>query len=76
MLLESFSFLYADLDTSNLKKAFQSNFMLQLLDSAHIQYMNGAMQNVVTICPPLHSYCGIIGLCGAAVRLVNTLQPS
>ena len=76
MLLESFSFLYADLDASDPKKAFRSNFMLQLLDSAHLQYVNGAMQNVVAICPPLHSYCGIIGLCGAAVRLVNTLRPS
>ncbi|KAF8119396.1 hypothetical protein EV363DRAFT_1103259, partial [Boletus edulis] len=36
MLLDDFSFLYEDLDASSPKKAFRSNFLLQLLNAAHL----------------------------------------
>jgi hypothetical protein len=71
MLLASFSFLYDDLDASNSKKAFRSNMVRQLLNSAHLQYVNGAMSHVHAICPPLANYCGVIGLCGATVRSIS-----
>lgn len=67
ILLDSCSFLYEDLDTSSPNKAFRSNFMLQLLNAAHLQYVNGALQSLFAISLPLYTYSGIIGLCGAAV---------
>ncbi|KAF8546418.1 hypothetical protein OG21DRAFT_1501980 [Imleria badia] len=71
MLLDDFSFLYKDLDASSLKKAFQSNFLLQLLNAAHLQCVNGAIaKSFVTnvLSPPLQNYSGIISLCGAALE--------
>ena len=67
MLLEDCSFIYKDLDSSNMQKAFHSHFMLQLLNTAHLQYMTSAMQSVMCINPPLGNYVGIIGLCGIVV---------
>lgn len=71
MLLESFAFLYQDLDASKPQNAFRSQFMLQLLNMAHLQYVNGAMKSPIPVVPPLCSYCGVIGLCGAAVRSID-----
>ncbi|KAF8424795.1 hypothetical protein L210DRAFT_879295, partial [Boletus edulis BED1] len=71
MLLDDFSFLYEDLDASSPKKAFRSNFLLQLLNAAHLQCVNGAIaKSFVTnvLSPPLQNYSGIIGLCGAALE--------
>ncbi|KAG6369528.1 hypothetical protein JVT61DRAFT_14277, partial [Boletus reticuloceps] len=66
MLLEDFSFLYEDLDASCAKKAFRSTFLLQLLNTAHLQSIDGAIKSYIgnILSPPLHTYCGIIGLCG------------
>ena len=63
MLLEESSFIYQDLDLSSTKKAFRSQFMLQLLNTAHLQYVTGAMRSVMCINPPLGNYVGVIGLC-------------
>ena len=71
LLLESFSFLYDNLDSSRPEKVPQSNLMRQLLNSAHLQYVNGAMSHVHAVCPPLYNYCGVIGLCGAAVCSIS-----
>ena len=71
LLLEDFSFLYNDLDASSSKKAFRSNVIRQLLNSAHLQYVSGAMSHVHAISPPLFNYCGVIALCGAAVCSVS-----
>ncbi|KAF8551141.1 hypothetical protein OG21DRAFT_1499313 [Imleria badia] len=68
MLLDNLSFLYEDLDASSPKKAFRSNFLLQLLNAAHLQCVEGAMKSVVANALSLHGYCGIIGLCGAALE--------
>lgn len=70
MLLESCAFLYKDLDTSNPNKAFRCQFMLQLLNMAHLQYISGALRSEIPVSPPLHQYYGVIGLCGAAVCLI------
>lgn len=68
MLLEEWSFIYEDLDSSNTKKAFRSHFMLQLLNAAHLQYVTGVMRrSEMCIHPPMHNYAGVIGLCGVAV---------
>lgn len=67
MLLENFSFLYESLDTRKSEGAFRSQFMLQLLNMTHLQSTNSAMQNAAG--PSPFDYCGIIGLCGAAVRV-------
>jgi len=71
MLLESFTFLYDDLDASNPKKAFPFHFVLQLLNVAHLQYMNWVMQKGMLVVPPLHTYCGVFSLCGAAVCTID-----
>lgn len=73
MLLEDFAFLYKDLDSSQRKKAFRSHFLLQLLNMAHLQYVTGALKSkVIPVAPSLHTYYGVIGLCGVAVRaLIN-----
>ena len=72
MLLEDLLFLYENLDASDFKKAFRSQFMLQLLNTAHLQYVNGAMDKpTMPIHPPLGNYSGVIALCGAAVCSID-----
>ena len=68
MLLESFSFLYEDLDTSDAKKAFCSTFILQLLSTMHLQAVNGAIEFIPGL-SLLGTFSGVIGLCGAAVKI-------
>ena len=70
ILLEDCSFLYDNLDASSPRKAFQSNLVHQLLSSAHLHYVDGAMLRVHGLCPSLYNYCGVIGLCGAAVSSI------
>ena len=67
LLLEDSSFLYDDLNSSSSKKAFRSNIIRQLLNSAHLQHVAGVMSQVHAICPALFNFCGVIALCGAAV---------
>ena len=68
ILLESFSFLYEDLNTSDAKKAFCSTFILQLLSTTHLQAINGAVEFVPGL-SPLETFSGVIGLCDAAVKI-------
>ena len=67
LLLKDSSFLYDDLNSSSSKKAFRSNIICQLLNSAHLQYMASAMSQVHAICHTLFNFCGVIALCGAVV---------
>lgn len=73
MLLESFAFLYKDLEVKNPNYAFRSHFMLQLVNMAHLQYVNAAanMHPAIPIIPHLHTYFGVLGLCGAAVSPIK-----
>lgn len=71
ILLESCSCLYTDVEACSPDKAFHSNLMLQLLNAIHLQYVNGSLQSLFAISPPLHTYSGIIALCAAAVCPIN-----
>ena len=68
MLLESFSFLYEDLDANDARKAFCSTFILQLLSTTHLQAINGGADFVAGLLP-LGTFSGVIGLCGTAVKI-------
>lgn len=70
-LLKNNSYLYKDLNASESKKAFHSNFIIHLLAMTYIPSIKGHVhvEGIDTIVPLYSSIKGILDLCSAAVVL-------
>ncbi|KAG8215177.1 hypothetical protein J3R82DRAFT_8693 [Butyriboletus roseoflavus] len=69
-LLENNNFLYEDLNTGELKKAFHSNFIVHLLTTTYISSIKGhvCVDGIKTMKLTLSSIKEILGLCDAAIK--------
>lgn len=71
MLLKDMLFPYKDLNTGDPKMVLHLQFMLQLLNMVHLQYVNSTFTIPIPVCPPLGTYVGVIALCRAAVGPID-----
>ncbi|KIO02520.1 hypothetical protein M404DRAFT_147753 [Pisolithus tinctorius Marx 270] len=76
LLLDHFTFLYEDLDTTVPEKAFHSVFVQQLLLSSHLTATKGYVQvpTLDTSSLAKHGVVGALGLCAAVVTFIESFS--